>query len=899
MRLNQTPLKNVQGDFKEFGWGVYINFGINLKYTVTVDTSGGNYRLIVTNPFGVIIYNQPVVLGNNVRVIKANTTFPCGKTPDDDFFLDFKVPIFAFEGFNFDTTVFSLCYFTSTQNQVLIKDIICGDEINALKPTVVTIEKQIIQGPLTVDVNQTATWTVRITVTNTTAVDSINTIVVDTINNEIAGQITGNISFNLTQGTATYSAPKVTWNVGTLLGNSSAILQITFTASFSTSGQKILDSATVVSDNSIISLPVQDEGVLVKQTGVPFFTLKKDVEGPLEVNVEEQGTWTVTLKVENPSQVTVNDIVVEDNLHPELNVTSVSPDPLNPSKGSASITGNKITWNVGNLSPSEEATLTFDVTGHFNAAGSKVFNIAYGRSSNAQEVGPVDDTTIVVKLVTPTVTITKVVDEGPISPEVIKPEEENSWKYTLRVKNLGEGTAKNLVVTDVINYELYGSATITWDAPTHGSVDFNEDTFILKWTIGNLDEEDEATLTVYITNGVFMVPGYKVLNYAKVDGDNVLPVGPVYDIGVLVATEYGILKIDKEVLSGPTQINACTKGNWRVKITVENISSVKLYCVKLVDVVNEYFVFINGIQNYTTNAGNIFFDSISNKFVWDIGNMEPGQRVEFEINFKGYFIQIGQQSFDTAVASAKNAVTVEARDEGVLVKAAFEDFDINIEGNIIDCKTGELIDNVTVKVYKDCSLITTVVADYKYSFNLKVGTYTIVFEKEGYYKKFVAPIIFTDEYIRYDVKLLKKEAIDANFEENMDIYAEKITERIDGNIVLNQIVCLHEKYNLECGSDVIDKFEYRIIKGRLILKFLIEKNVIYKLEGKDLMINLIEHTICYPLQTDVCDKEFKYKYKVNRFKMCRDLSKLYNFCDIEFKGFFVEPMDILIEGKEE
>ncbi|WDC84867.1 hypothetical protein PL321_04475 [Caloramator sp. mosi_1] len=65
------------------------------------------------------------------------------------------------------------------------------------------------------------------------------------------------------------------------------------------------------------------------------------------------------------------------------------------------------------------------------------------------------------------------------------------------------------------------------------------------------------------------------------------------------------------------------------------------------------------------------------------------------------------------------------------------------------------------------------------------------------------------------------------------------------------------------------------------------------------MINLLEYSICYPLEEKICEREFKYKYRVNKFKLCRDFSKLYNFCDIEFKGFFVEPMDILVKGQVE
>lgn len=633
MRLNETPLKNQQGDFKEFVWGVFINFGVNLKYTFTIDTSGANYRLLITNPFGVIIYSQNVVLGTNVRVIKANTQFPCAKNPDDDYFLDFKAPISAFEGFNFDTTVFSLCYFTSTQNLILIKDIICGDEIN--------------------------------------------------------------------------------------------------------------------------------------------------------------------------------------------------------------------------------------------------------------------------KAVEPEVLLKKEITDGPVYPECIRPEEEKTWKYTLTVTNTSESTAEGLIVTDVINAELGLEDSDVSLTPSVGSADFDENMSTVTWNIGDLDAGNSATLDVEIT-GAFKYPGFKIINFATLTGDNIKPVGPVTDQGVCVNEEEGELSIEKTLVEGPTVKNACTKDSWTVKITIKNTSDVKVFEAKVVDELNKYFVFAEGLPIYTPSTGTVLYDSWTNILIWKVGDLEPDQEEYLTIEFNGYFIMTGLQYLDEARASALDVETTDVvRDEGILVKAVYEGMVVNISGKILDCKCHIPLKDVSVKVYSECKLIIEEIFDGEYSFNLPVGVYTIIFEKEGYYKKFIAPIIFTDEYIQYDVKLLMKKTVCDSTYDNLDIYVDKVVERIDGNIILNEIVCLHEKYTLECGSDIIDKFEYKVFDNRLVLKFLIEKNIIYKLEGKDLMINILEHSICYPLQESVCDKEFRYKYKANKFKVCRDLSKLYNFFDIEFKGFFVEPMDILIQGEVE
>ncbi|MCX7694713.1 MAG: DUF11 domain-containing protein, partial [Caloramator sp.] len=312
MRINETPLKSQSGEFKEFAWGVFINFGTNLKYTFTIDTSGANYRLIVKNPFGVIIYSVPVstIFGTDIRVIKANTKFPCAKTPDDDYFLDFKAPISAFEGFNFDTTVFSLCYFTSTQNQILIKDIICGDEINKSVEPEVMLTKEVTEGPLypeCIEPEQEKTWKYTLTVTNNSASTAEGLVVKDVINAELGledSDVTltpsGTTTADFDEETST-----VTWDIGDLGSGNSATLDVTITGSFKYPGFKIINFATLTGDNIKPVGPVSDVGVCVNEEMGEIELPKTLTHGPTEINACTKDSWTVEIKVKNTSTVKV------------------------------------------------------------------------------------------------------------------------------------------------------------------------------------------------------------------------------------------------------------------------------------------------------------------------------------------------------------------------------------------------------------------------------------------------------------------------------------------------------------------------------------------------------------------------------------------------------------------
>lgn len=362
----------------------------------------------------------------------------------------------------------------------------------------------------------------------------------------------------------------------------------------------------------------------------------------------------------------------------------------------------------------------------------------------------------------------------------------------------------------------------------------------------------------------------------------------------------GKLEIKKTV-EGPTEIKECTEGYWKATITVKNISEEEVTVTNVVvtDYINNSFVFVDGYPIFSPTTG-VTFDSTTNILTWIVGNLAKDEEKTLTIEFKGHFVSTGEQYLNTAEAKADNAETVYVTEGKIDVLPIYEGAIIKLEGKILDCKTNVPLEDVTVKLYQGCTLILTAIFDKKYSFNLVPGIYTIIFEKDGYYTKFIAPILYTTENLSYDVKLLKKEVITSFCNTNIDIFVDRILERIDGNILFNKVLCSGEEKEFECGCDIIDEFRYEQFGNRLKLYFKIEKNIVYKIDGvKNLNINITDIEVCYPISTQICGKEFKYKYVPKKYTFCKDCCKLYNFFDIEFKGFFVEPMDILIKGEVE
>ncbi|MDQ2086649.1 DUF11 domain-containing protein [Herbivorax sp. ANBcel31] len=901
MRLNQSPLR-AQDRFFPFAWGVELVFAGGLNYTVFINSRGAADMLQVINPFGSLVYNVPIVLGDNVRVIRADSEFPCAVNPDPDFFLDFKVPISSFQQLNLDTSVYRFCYFTATQDQSQRKEYLCGDLVNMPQMTLLTVEKEIVSGPLTIDKGVLATWVLKLTITNTTSVDAINVVLEDTINSDIANTLS--ISLNATLGTASYSAPKVIWNVGNIEGLSSESIEITITAKFDSQGHKILDSAIAEGINTTPAGPVADSGIVVTEPDAPVFTLTKSLTGPLEIDQAVMGSWTVELTVENVSNVTVENLVVYDQLNNQLKNLSVN---LSASTGSASIVDYDITWEVGNLNPGQQETLTIEVEGIFYLPGQKTFNIAKGTSDNAPEVDSVHDKFVVVNMVMAELSIIKNIVSGPVSPQTIDVDTEYTWVFEITVTNITQTniTAENVVVTDVLNSEL-GIIAPESVVLSKGSYIYDAGTSTLTWEVGSIDQGDSETITVEIT-GEFTSPGFKFTNFANASADNALAAGPVLDKGVMVSVPLSFVQITKGIIEGPLISKVCQNERWKLLIEISNLSQIKAFNVVVMDQLNGELLLEEGFPSINVTKGDVSIDFEQGSIMWDVGHLEAGETEQMEINLLGYFVNEGLQVINTAMASGGNVNPTElVSDEGVEVKPIYHHEKTGLYGKVVDASTGMLLNDVKVNIYDStCKIIEQKILNGEYFLNLLPGIYTVEFIKEGYHKKFILPVLFTDIPIRHDVFLNSVERnvgfkdFQKIFRKNIDLFAAIIKERIHAEIVFANVSGINKNFDVEDVSDVIDKLSFSVCGKKLRLKILIEKNIVYKHNGNKNMISFLKEIYgCIPLEGNFVDYIFEKNYKITDKKFCSDQCNLYNFATIKFKGYFIERGDVLISDKE-
>lgn len=379
MRLNGNPLGNNPNVYrlKEFVWGVEIDTHTNtVLFTVLVNASGGTYHLQVLDSTSTPIYNAPIVLNDpslptdNVRVVDAGANFPCANpmVPDEDYFLDFTLPTSVFGAFSFVTSTYRLCYSTSTQDNVINKDRVCGMIINPPVGTpVLCVTKQILSGPLPVCTDDTGTWVLLITIYNCGTVPVNNVVMTDTISGGIT--LTSPPVFIPSAG-ASYAAGVVTWNVGTVSVGETAALTITLTGSFALPGHYVLNSGTVTGTD-LDPIIFADHGILVYARD-QLTAGKEIVSGPLSVETCKIASWTLRIAVTNTAITDISNVVVLDDI--DGSFTIESGPQLTPSAGYASVVGNQIVWMIDNLKGFSSETLLITVTGFFSREGHIVFD---------------------------------------------------------------------------------------------------------------------------------------------------------------------------------------------------------------------------------------------------------------------------------------------------------------------------------------------------------------------------------------------------------------------------------------------------------------------------------------------------------------------------------------------
>lgn len=332
---------------KEFVWGVTIEHQTNSTlFTILVNASGNSYNLQVKDASSTVIYNELILLNNpsqptdNVRVVDAGEHFPCANPmiPDEDYFLDFTLPTNVFGAFNFASSTYRLCYFTSTQDNTINKDNVCGMIINPpIGTPVLCVTKQIISAPNPVCTNETYSWVLLITIYNCGTVPVNNVILTDTLNSSIV--LTASPVFIPSAGIAYNAGTRVvTWNIGTV--NVQETLALTIAP-----GHYILDSGTVTG-TSLDLISFADQGILVYSPNQLTIS-KQIVSGPLSIEKCKISTWTLTITVSNTGTSDIPNVVITDYISSAFTI-EFGPQ-LTPSAGYASSNGNEILWTIDNL----------------------------------------------------------------------------------------------------------------------------------------------------------------------------------------------------------------------------------------------------------------------------------------------------------------------------------------------------------------------------------------------------------------------------------------------------------------------------------------------------------------------------------------------------------------------
>ncbi len=268
-----------------------------------------------------------------------------------------------------------------------------------------------------------------------------------------------------------YDQAKGVWSIGDMAPEESATLTLIVTAD--TSGPKInnAEASTTLEDvdtnNNMASATTE-----VQESSVDLQLNK--LASSDSVNIGEQITYTITLS--NNGQGTAKDVSVTDSI-PE-GTTLVSPDTAKGSYDSASGV-----WSVGELAPGESATLTLTVTA--DTSGSKINNAQAVTSSNdVDSSNNAASVSVVVKEATVDLALTK-----SSSPESINIGEQIT--YSITVINIGQGTAKDVQVTDKVPEGI----TLISSEPAKGTYDQASGI----WSVGELAPEESAALTLIVT----------------------------------------------------------------------------------------------------------------------------------------------------------------------------------------------------------------------------------------------------------------------------------------------------------------------------------------------------------------------------------------------------------------
>jgi uncharacterized repeat protein (TIGR01451 family) len=290
------------------------------------------------------------------------------------------------------------------------------------------------------------------------------------------------------------SGQTLTWNLGNVAAGASGTITINATATPS--------AANSVTNNVTISTTTTETSTSDNSaTHVTVITRP-------DVHVTKTGTATApvgsslsyTLNYGNSGNGTAANVSIVDTLPAGVSFVSASPAP-------ASVSGQTLTWNLGNVAAGATGTITINTTVTSSAANSVTNNVTI--STTTTEITTSNNTSTFTSTVPrPNVYTSKT---GPTTATV-----GSSFSYSVSYGNNGNSVAAGVVLVDT----LPAGVSFVSASPAPTSVSGQT----LTWNLGNVAAGATGTISINVQSSATLANGAVVVNNVAISttsgGDN-------------------------------------------------------------------------------------------------------------------------------------------------------------------------------------------------------------------------------------------------------------------------------------------------------------------------------------------------------------------------------------------
>ena len=300
-------------------------------------------------------------------------------------------------------------------------------------------------------VSQNTTYTYSINYQNPNSTQVTNAIITDTLDSRL--------DFVSCSNNCTQTGQNLTWNLGTLAGNSNGTLIITVSVKPAAASGLLLNTAILQSNETSAVSSTAQVTVAAPSALLPLNISKSSSQNDVNRNT----TYTYSINYQNPNSNQVTNAVITDTLDSRLDFVSCS--------NSCSQTGQNLTWNLGTLNGNLSDLVTVTVKVKNQATYGLLANTVVADTDQTSAVSAVSFVSIrpINSVAAPTLTKTA---------SITTTQRGESITYTINYSNNSDVNFSNAVLTDILDSRL------TFVSCTGGCIQSGQN---ITWNIGNLN----------------------------------------------------------------------------------------------------------------------------------------------------------------------------------------------------------------------------------------------------------------------------------------------------------------------------------------------------------------------------------------------------------------------------